>query len=134
MKIVLDTNVLIAAFITRGASRTLFEHCIQQHTLITSDFILGELQEKLLGKFKFSVDRVDETIGLLRSRMAVVLPQVVEVSDVRDPDDAQVLGAALAGEVDCIITGDNDLLVLNPYHFIEILQPSGFAEYESRKN
>lgn len=131
MKIVLDTNVLIAAFITRGMSRVVFEHCIQQHTLVTSEFILNELEEKLLGKFKYSVFEVDETIGMLRSQMTLVEPLTVGQSDIRDPDDIQVLGTALAGAADCIITGDKDLLVLNPYQTVDILQPSGFAAYES---
>ena len=54
MKIVLDTNVLIAALIARGFSHQLLEHCALRHTLFTSDFILEETQEKLIEKFGYS--------------------------------------------------------------------------------
>ena len=47
MKIVLDTNVLIAALIARGVCHELLEHCVLRHTLFTSDFILNETHEKL---------------------------------------------------------------------------------------
>jgi putative PIN family toxin of toxin-antitoxin system len=45
MKVVLDTNVLIAAFITRGSSSDLLEHCIRQHEIVTSEFILDEFRQ-----------------------------------------------------------------------------------------
>lgn len=34
MKIVLDTNVLIAALIARGVCHELLEHCVLRHTLL----------------------------------------------------------------------------------------------------
>ena len=37
MKILLDTNVLIAAFITRGLFNELLEHCLRRHQIIISD-------------------------------------------------------------------------------------------------
>ena len=46
MKIVLDTNVLIAALIARGFSHQLLEHCALRHTLFTSDFILEPRKDK----------------------------------------------------------------------------------------
>ena len=54
MKLVLDTNVLIAAFISRGVCNELLEHCVVNHDVVLSQFIFGELKEKLEGKFKFS--------------------------------------------------------------------------------
>ena len=54
MKIALDTNVLIAAFIARGVCNDLLEHCVRRHELVTSEFILNEFREKLTGKFKFT--------------------------------------------------------------------------------
>lgn len=51
MKIVLDTNVHIAALITRGVCSDLLEHCIQYHEIIASEFILSELHRNLSKKF-----------------------------------------------------------------------------------
>ena len=132
MKIVFDTNVLIAALITRGVSSSLFDHCVQQHQLITSNFILGELRRHLLGKFKYAPADVQATLDLLGIKMEVVIPSPLPEPVCRDPDDDAVLGTAIAGKADCIITGDKDLLVLQQYQTIDILAPAQFADYEGR--
>ena len=72
MKIVLDTNVLIAALIARGFSHQLVEHCAVRHTLFTSDFILEETQEKLIEKFGYPSELATEAVVVLRSRMTLV--------------------------------------------------------------
>ena len=48
----------------------------------------------------------------------------------RDPDDDAILGTAVAGNADCIVTGDSDLLVLERFQDVDIISPSEFAEYE----
>ena len=129
MRIILDTNVLIATFIARGACAKLFEHCIIIHTLITSEFILSEVTGKLAQKFKFSDERIIQVSELLRSRCYII---ELEQRVCRDPDDDNILAAALAGECVCIITGDKDLLVLENFAGINIVSPNEFAEFESR--
>ncbi|MEX0270161.1 putative toxin-antitoxin system toxin component, PIN family [Leptolyngbyaceae cyanobacterium UHCC 1019] len=74
MNLVLDTNVLIAAFIGKGFCHTLVEQCLRVHSAITSEFILNELREKLTKKFKFSNEDAAAVEALLRSRMQVVEP------------------------------------------------------------
>jgi putative PIN family toxin of toxin-antitoxin system len=134
MKIVLDTNVLIAAFITRGVCNALLEHCVQQHTLVTSDYILSEFRRHLTGKFKYSVQEAAEAIRLLQSKMEVVIPDVLDVATCRDPADDTILGTATASKAVCIITGDKDLLVLKQFSAVDIVHPSDFAEYEAQHN
>ncbi|GEM_PF-6380239 len=60
MNLVLDTNVLISAFIGKGFCHSLLEHCLCVHSCITSEFILNEVREKLMEKFKYS----DESVKL----------------------------------------------------------------------
>jgi len=69
VKIVLDTNVLIAALIARGVCHELLEHCVLRHTLLTSNFILNETHEKLTKKFGFAADLADEAVSLLGSTL-----------------------------------------------------------------
>src|SRR3954469_10922627 len=121
MRIVLDTNVLIAALISRGVCSELLEHCALNHVLVTSDFILGELHE---------ANEANEAIVLLRSQMEHVAPTLLENQVCRDADDDQVLGTAVAGKATCVVTGDNDLLVLQRFKEVEILSPAKFAAFE----
>ncbi|HEX8847642.1 MAG TPA: putative toxin-antitoxin system toxin component, PIN family [Pyrinomonadaceae bacterium] len=130
MRIVLDTNVLIAAFIARGVCHQLLEHCIRNHDLVTSQFILDEVREKLVEKFKYSSETVDEVVRLLRSQMEVVTPTSLDAPVCRDTDDDNVLATAATGNCACLLTGDKDLLVLKRFQDIDILSPSDFEEYE----
>ena len=97
MRIVLDSNVLIAAFIARGFCHQLFEHCVSHHHLVTSEFILGEVREKIVEKFKHTSEVADELLTLLRSRMEVVTPTGLDAPICRDADDDNVLAAAVTG-------------------------------------
>jgi len=133
VKILFDTNVLIAAFIVRGVCSDLLEHGIQQHLLVTSEFILNEFREKLTGKFKFSAEEAEAAVGLLLSRMVVVKPVDLDTAVCRDRDDDNVLAAAIAGNCDCIVTGDKDLLALQRFGDIAILSPADFWKYEATR-
>ena len=130
MRIVLDTNVLIAAFIARGVCHQLLEHCVSHHELVTSEFILAELREKLVDKFNYTAEVTDDVIALLRSRMEVVVPEALDAPVCRDPDDDNILATAVSGNGQCIITGDKDLLVLKRFQRIDILAPNAFLAYE----
>lgn len=127
MKIVLDTNVLIAALIARGFSHQLLEHCALRHTLFTSDFILEETQEKLIEKFGYSPELAAEAVSVVRSRMTVVAASKLDNPVCRDPDDDNILAAAISH---CIITGDKDLLVLKQHEGINIFNPRDFLMNE----
>ncbi len=119
---------------TRGWSSTLVEHCVQRHTLVSSDFILNELRKHLVQTFKYSVAGAEEVVSLFRSKMEVVRPTDLGTAVCRDPDDDAILGTAVAGNAVCIVTGDKDLLVLKRFRSIDIIHPSEFAEYEARSS
>ncbi len=131
MRIVFDTNVLISALIaTDGVCGSLVRRCGQVHTPIVSAFILDELADKLTGKFKRDPLDVAIAIALLRDRFLIVKPVPLRIPVCRDPDDDAILGTALAGKAQCIITGDKDLLVLVQYEGVDILPPNAFEDYE----
>ena len=130
MRTVPDTNVLIASLISRGFCHELLEHCFLNHTLVTSEFILGEVKEKLVEKFKYSTETAEEAVALFRSRMEVVTLATLSTPVSRDPDDDNILATAVAGNCECIITGDKDLLVLKQFEGIKILTPREFSDEE----
>lgn len=133
MRVVLDTNVLIAAFVARGHCHELLEHAARAHHLLTSEVILAELREKLTGKLGAPAETVRRTLDLLRSRMTIVEISPLPAPACRDPDDDRILATALAARADCLVTGDADLLVLNPYAGIPIVRPADFWELEARQ-
>lgn len=132
MRVVVDTNVLIAALISRGLCHELLEHCSLNHTLVLSDFILAEAAVKLVEKFKYSSEVAYEAVELFRSRAEIVMPADLSAPVCRDADDDNILAAALSGNCDCIITGDNDLLILKEFNGIKIFSPREFSDYEGK--
>ena len=77
MRQLLDTNVLIAAFISRGACHELLAHCIYNHEPVTSKALLREFQEKLVEKFRFTLSEARDAVALLASRLAIVEPKAL---------------------------------------------------------
>ena len=131
MNVLLDTNVLIAAFISHGTCAELLEYCSICHDLPTSEFILSEFQRTLSNSFAFSTKQVNDAQRLLRDRMIIVIPADVPNNACRDTQDLPVLGTAVSGQCHCIVTGDKDLLSLVRYEEIDIISPADFWEYES---
>jgi len=134
MRILLDTNVLIAAFITHGTCSDLFEHCIRQHEIIASQFILNELEGHLRKKFKFSETDTREAMELLIAVAKIIEPVSLTEPVCRDCDDDMILATALTGKADCLITGDKDLTDLKTFRGIPILKPAEFSALESGGN
>ena len=131
MRVVVDTNVLISAQIsTQGASRRLLNRLIADHDVILSDVILGEVAETLLTKFSYDSALVSNVIAELMKVVEIVEPVTFPEQICRDPDDDAILGTAVAGNADCIVTGDSDLLVLDRFRDVDIISPSEFAGYE----
>lgn len=130
MKVLLDTNVLVAAFISRGQCNELLEHCVRNHELVTSPTILDELERVLREKLDFPRAMVAEALELVRGEATEFDPPGLPEPVSRDPDDDEVLAAAVEGQCHCIVTGDDDLLTLESYQGITILTPSQFWEHD----
>ena len=52
----------------------------------------------------------------------------VHVGECRDPSDNKLLELAVSGAAVCIVSGDQDLLVLHPFRGISIVTPRGFLD------
>lgn len=132
MRVVIDTNVLIAAFISHGVCNELFEHCVINHDVILSKFILDEIKKTLTKKFRFETQEANAVISLLRSRCSIVNTQTLPSPVSRDPDDDNIIATAISGTCDCIITGDKDLLDLKKTGDVLIVSPSRFWQTEEK--
>ena len=130
MRVLLDTNVLIAAFISKGVCHELFLHVCDQHNLILSEYILQELKNNLRNKFHYSEHEVQQTINLVKERAEIVSPKEIFAYPIRDPNDQPILAAAVTGGCHCLITGDKDLLEAPAIKKMPILSPNQFWKFE----
>ena len=128
MRAVVDTNVLISALIGKGSSSRIFKAFRENRfVLLISGELLAELVE-VLERPVFGLSAADrnELVGLLGRKAEIVVPRR-RITDCRDPKDNIVLECATAGDATHIVTGDQYLLVLNPYQGIEIMRPADFS-------
>jgi len=132
MRVVLDANVIIAASAARGVCEAVFELCLEQHELIICESLLREIDEKLRHKIKVPAPVVAEYLQLLRSNAEILTPLAVDPESCRDPDDLMILGLVSPGNVEAVVTGDQDLLVLGSYKGVPIITPREFWEQERR--
>ena len=128
MRVVLDTNVLFAAFVTQGVCAGLYEECLLQADIIASDHILKELAAQLVKKGKFSETDARAVVRAVRNNAELVSPAPLETRVSRDPDDDWILATALTANAGAIVTGDKDLLVLKRFQGIPIVTPRAFLE------
>lgn len=126
MRAVLDTNVLISAFVFPGGPP---EHVYRRGlegrlTLITSRPLLSELGRVLTDKFDWEAPYAEEVLTQL-VRVAVVVDPIEQIDDITDdPADNRVLEAAVEGDAVVIVSGDRHLLTLDTWRGIRILTPA----------
>ncbi len=132
MRALFDTNVLFAAFAVQGLCLDAVEEGAQECELVTSAKLLDELTDVLRRKLKLSAS-ARSAIAEYGRLCEIVKPEPLGQRICRDPDDDEVLAAALAGGVDVIVTGDEDQLVLNRFQGIRILTPRQFLALLTRK-
>jgi putative PIN family toxin of toxin-antitoxin system len=88
---------------------------------------------EVLGREKFDAyvgiqDR-KEFLRLL-GRIVEMVPILHAIHDCRDVRDKHILEVAVNGQAQVIVTGDKDLLVLNPFRGIPIMRPASFLKWE----
>ncbi len=127
MKIVCDTNVLIAALVADGLCRDIVKRRLPLHDLFTSRGLLVELEDTLRRKLR-TEPRDVPFVKAYKARAVLVTPSKLKRRICRDPDDDLVLATAAAANAHCILTGDEDLLVLGRYEGIAIVSPRTFVE------
>ena len=128
MRVCLDTNVLVAAFATRGLCADVLRTVLAEHELIIGDVILTELRRVLTAKFKVPRDRVAAIEAIFAPFPLVPKPAAPSELRVRDPSDRWIVATAVAGQADILVTGDADLLDVATEAPIRILTPRDFWE------
>ena len=131
MRVVCDTNVLIAALVADGLCRDIVKRRLPRVDLFVSLELLRELDRTLRGKFGAAAATLP-FLKVYRERAQLVTPDRLPAPVCRDPDDDVVIATAIAARADVILTGDDDLLVLRRHGPIRILSPRQFVELLDR--
>lgn len=130
-RFVVDTNVLISALLFKNSVPfRAIEWVEKQGIILYSEATLNEL-EKVLNRKKFNkyVSLEERKVFLLKFISASELVSITEkIAVCRDEKDNKFLELAVSGDANVIVTGDFDLLVLNPFQGIEIVTPDIFID------
>ncbi|HNS03103.1 MAG TPA: putative toxin-antitoxin system toxin component, PIN family [Anaerolineae bacterium] len=132
MRAVVDTNILVRAVIRpQGSVGPILQRLRRRdYTLLLSRETLDEVVEvlhrpRLRVKYGLSDNVLRATLRLIVIRSEMIHPGI-QIVVCRDPKDDKFLEVAVAGQADVIVSGDDDLLVLNPYAGIPIVPPRQF--------
>ena len=133
MNIILDNNVIIAAFASRGLCQSIFELCLDRYSIFISDYILKEIGVNLQKKINMSKSKTDAFLEYLREYSTVLECENLKKPVCRDRNENHILTLAKCTDADYIITGDDDLLTLKRFESTAIVSPRGFWDIV-RKN
>lgn len=132
--IVVDTNVVVSAFIARSEQavvRRAFKLARTRFRLCLSAALDAEWETVLRRPVFVRHGATPEGVALFLGTIGGVaawFEPTERVTDCRDPDDNKVLELALAAGAAVILSGDADLLVLDPWRGIPVMAPGVFLE------
>ena len=137
MRVLLDANIYISYLLNPKKSGTLQQIVAaafnQEYTLLLPGALLDEFVNKIPQKpylaERIHPDELETFVALLHS-ISETIPviQAKPPAVTRDPKDDYLLAYAMVGAADCLVTGDEDLLVLKQVGSLTILNPSDFAQ------
>ena len=133
-RIVLDTNVVVSGLFFKLSKEAQILIRAMEHEIILATPAVLEEWHCVLRRPKFnkyiSIENRERFLSRLVSNVEIVGIEV-NIKECRDAKDDKFLELAVSGNADYIITGDADLLILNPFRNIPILTPNQFLNLQS---
>ena len=131
LRVAFDTNVVVnATMFPRSIPNRAMRTGAALGCVLASEETVEEMRTVLIRrKFDRYLSPADRT-RVLDEFLATVEMVAVDVSihDCRDPKDNKFLELAVSGGATHLVTGDDDLLVLNPFRGVSILTPQAFLD------
>ncbi|MFM1843741.1 MAG: hypothetical protein RLZZ490_2484 [Cyanobacteriota bacterium] len=130
---VLDTNIIVSALLFKNSQpRRALDKAKHQGTILMSPLIWEEITEVLKRpKFERYVSSVERDLFIIWFGELVRFVEITQkVTACRDAKDDKFLELAINGNAELIVSGDQDLLVLNPFRGISIITVKDFLELE----
>src|SRR5262249_28841423 len=134
MRIVVDTNVFVSAVLKLNSLPFLVVRWVDEQggllkSAATEHEILSVLSRPHIAAGTIPDFRDDSAKMLARAEVGAITERITAC---RDPQDDKFLELAVNGHADLIVSGDADLLALNPFRDIPILTPAAFMHRAAR--
>ena len=128
MRIVIDSNIFVSSFFWGGNPRKIFDRVIDGlDELYITDEILKEILDVMSRKkFDLELQKAIDYVNIIDQYSFKVVSKDNSENISRDKDDNKIISCGINGKVDCIISGDNDLLILKEYSGIRIMSPKEY--------
>jgi putative PIN family toxin of toxin-antitoxin system len=130
MRVMLDTNILVSAFIFRSRRiYSVIDYIVSHHELVLPSYVVDELRDVIDRKFPQMVGSLDEFLTALSFTLAYS-PKLIPLGlfKIRDVSDAPILYTAIIESIDVLITGDKD------FDDVEVERPEIMTAAEFEKN
>ncbi len=130
MKVILDANVYISYLLARRSGRSITEvvdSCLSnpQIELIAPQELLAEIRRSVLAKPYLRTHIFEDELAALEEALALIAETPSPLSDIlphsRDAQDDYLLAYGLMERADYLVTGDDDLLVLERIESLRIV-------------
>ena len=130
MRIMIDTNVLISAFVLNSRYLTqMIDSITEHHNIALPTYVIDELKRVTKAKFPDQYSLLEPFFRELPFEL-VYTPEKIDQTkypDIRDIKDLPILVSAIIEDVDVLISGDSDFAPLDMEH-PEILTPKSFVD------
>jgi putative PIN family toxin of toxin-antitoxin system len=125
--IVINTSVWISGLIFGGTPAKVIRKFIDGDIVVVmSEELLSELRRKINPRFSLFLPALPRLDASIQEKAILVQLGSRPVTASRDADDNMAIETALVGKAGYIVSGDKDLLVLEEYEGVKLLNPAGF--------
>ncbi|MGK7898138.1 MAG: putative toxin-antitoxin system toxin component, PIN family [Xenococcus sp. (in: cyanobacteria)] len=130
-RLVIDTNVIVSSLLfAQSTPRQAVNKALDTGKILISQEIIEELTKvlsrKKLNRYLLEEERMRFLADFLKDTEMVKITQNFDIC--RDKKDNKFIDLAVCGKAQYIITGDEDLLILNPFQNISIINAREFLE------
>lgn len=130
MRVVVDTNIFVSAALSEKSLPALAVYLVERRCRLLKSTVTEQELLQVMARPHLAGLIAPPFLEWLSKMLAAAESVTIteQVTECRDPKDNKFLELALNGRADVIVSGDSDLLILNPFRGISIVQPAAFMQ------
>lgn len=127
MRIILDTNVFVSGIFFNGPPHQVLKAWRDGKLKLAISVEIFEEYQRVVATLAEKFPSIDLKpildFVMIHAEMIATPPPVCV-----DPDDDKFFACAIAGNISTIVSGDNHLLQISPYHEVRVMKPRQFVD------